>query len=55
MKKCDSLDEILDEEDIVQEPVEQTSTDKQEEEMYQLFKSWYKNRKKEVGEKSEIK
>lgn len=56
MKKCDSLDEILDEEDIAQEPVEQTSTDKQEEEeMYQLFKSWYKNKKKEAGEKSEIK
>ncbi len=54
MKKCDSLDEILDEEDIVQEPVEQTATDKQEEEMYQLFKSWYKNRKKETGEKSEV-
>ena len=54
MKKCDSLDEILDEEDIVQEPVEQTSTDKQEKEMYQLFKSWYKNRKKETGEKSEV-
>ena len=56
MKKCDSLDEILDEDSNTEELVEQTSKDKQEEEeMYQLFKSWYKNRKKEAGEKSEIK